>query len=181
MVYNSHVAQRMVSSCKNVNVPEIMQAVEQEQGASAGPSRSTRRWGTACVSNVHDKQFTCIFPSIRDFECGFNRQSLHKRGERWGTFRWVLRVFQRTDQRIWNPPHFVRANIRVFTLNACFIKHQKLYPLLNGFKRQPSLYSIDSNTNLVSALLIVFSRYQPSFFPCWHPSLEHSDFAMWQV
>ena len=146
MVYNSQVAQRMVSSCKNVNVPEIMQAVEQGQGASAGPSRSTRRWGTACVSNVHDKQFTCwlrlqffnvIFPSIRDFECGFNRQSLHQRGERWGTFRWGLRVFQTTVQRIWNHPHFVRANISVFTLYACFISY--------------TLWSKVSNANLVSA------------------------------
>jgi hypothetical protein len=49
MVYHSQVAQRMVSSCQNVNVPEIMQTVEQGQGASTGPSRSTQRWGTACV------------------------------------------------------------------------------------------------------------------------------------
>ncbi len=33
--------------CKNVRVPEIIQAMEQEQGASAGPSRTARMW-------VHD-------------------------------------------------------------------------------------------------------------------------------
>jgi hypothetical protein len=54
MVYNSHVAQRMVSSCKNVNVPEIMQAVEQEQGASAGPSSKTRR----CVHGMRQPMST---------------------------------------------------------------------------------------------------------------------------
>ena len=71
MVYNSQVAQRMVSSCKNVNVPEIMQTVEQGQGASAGPSRSTRRcvYGMrqpmSMVSNLpvdYDYNFLMSFP-----------------------------------------------------------------------------------------------------------------------
>jgi hypothetical protein len=44
---------------------------------------------------------------------------------------------------------FCWANIRVFTLDACFMNHEKLYPLLNGFKHQPRFCSIDSNTNLV--------------------------------
>jgi hypothetical protein len=30
--------------CKNVNAPEIMQSVEREQGAAAGPARTTRMW-----------------------------------------------------------------------------------------------------------------------------------------
>jgi hypothetical protein len=44
MVYNSALANSMLTFCKNVNAPEIMQAVEREQGAAAGPARTTRRW-----------------------------------------------------------------------------------------------------------------------------------------
>ena len=44
MVYNSPVANSMLTFCKNVNAPEIMQAVEREQGAAAGPVRTTRMW-----------------------------------------------------------------------------------------------------------------------------------------
>jgi hypothetical protein len=44
MVYNSALANSMLTFCKNVNAPEIMQAVEREQGAAAGPVRTTRRW-----------------------------------------------------------------------------------------------------------------------------------------
>jgi len=35
-LHNSAVAHSMLSSCKNVNIPEIIDAVEGEQGASAG-------------------------------------------------------------------------------------------------------------------------------------------------
>jgi hypothetical protein len=41
-----------------------------------------------------------ILQSIWDFESWFNRKNLHHRGERWGTFRWVLPLFQTT-----NPPY----------------------------------------------------------------------------
>jgi hypothetical protein len=44
MVYNSALANSMLTFCKNVNAPEIMQAVEREQGAAAGLARTTRRW-----------------------------------------------------------------------------------------------------------------------------------------
>ena len=44
MVYNSLLANSMLTSCKNVNAPEIIQAVEREQGAAAGPARTTRMW-----------------------------------------------------------------------------------------------------------------------------------------
>ncbi len=41
-----------------------------------------------------------IWQSIWDFDSWFDRTNLHHRGERWGTFRWVLPVFQST-----NPPY----------------------------------------------------------------------------
>jgi hypothetical protein len=44
MVYNSDVAKSMLTFCKTANAPEIIQAVEEEQGAAAGPTRRTRRW-----------------------------------------------------------------------------------------------------------------------------------------
>ena len=44
MLFNSPVAHSMLSSCKNVNIPEIINAVEREQGASAGAARTSRRW-----------------------------------------------------------------------------------------------------------------------------------------
>jgi hypothetical protein len=44
----------MLTSCKNVNTPEIIHAVEQEQGASAGPPRTTRMW----VHDMHKPQST---------------------------------------------------------------------------------------------------------------------------
>ena len=44
MVYDSPLANSMLTFCKNVNAPEIMQAVEREQGAAAGPACTTRRW-----------------------------------------------------------------------------------------------------------------------------------------
>ena len=44
MVYDSPVANSMLTFCKNVNAPEIMQAVERELGAAAGPARTYRRW-----------------------------------------------------------------------------------------------------------------------------------------
>ena len=47
MVYNSALANSMLTFCKNVNAPEIMQAVEREQGAAAGPARTTRMWFNA--------------------------------------------------------------------------------------------------------------------------------------
>jgi hypothetical protein len=41
MVYNSALANSMLTFCKNVNAPEIMQTVEREQGVAAGPVRTT--------------------------------------------------------------------------------------------------------------------------------------------
>ena len=47
MVYNSAVANSILTVYKNVNAREIIQAVEGEQGAAAGLARTSRRW-------VHD-------------------------------------------------------------------------------------------------------------------------------
>ncbi len=71
--YNSALANSTLTFCKNVNAPEIMQAVEREQGAAAGPARTTRRWlrdmaehnvvGFAykiICSNVNQGQFCAI-------------------------------------------------------------------------------------------------------------------------
>ena len=44
MVYNSALANSMLTFCKNVNAPEIIQVVEGEQGSAAGPARTNRRW-----------------------------------------------------------------------------------------------------------------------------------------
>ena len=42
IVYKSLLTHSMLSSCKDVNIPEIVHTVEREQGA--GPSHTTRRW-----------------------------------------------------------------------------------------------------------------------------------------
>ena len=44
MVYDSPLANSMLTFCKNVNAPERMQSVERKQGAAAGPARTTRMW-----------------------------------------------------------------------------------------------------------------------------------------
>jgi hypothetical protein len=59
MVYNSQVAKSILSSCKNVNIPEIIHAVEQEQGLSAGLSRTTRMW----VQGLRQPMST-IYPAL---------------------------------------------------------------------------------------------------------------------
>jgi hypothetical protein len=58
-VYNSELANTMLTCCKNVNAPEIMQAVEREQGAASGPARTSRMW-------LHDmaKQKSMIDPEL---------------------------------------------------------------------------------------------------------------------
>ena len=40
VVYNSPLAHIMLSFCKNINAPEIIQVVEREQGAAAGATRT---------------------------------------------------------------------------------------------------------------------------------------------
>ena len=60
MVYNSPLAHSMLSACKNVNIPEIIHAVEREQGASAGPSHTTQRW----VHDMREPRSTVIDPSL---------------------------------------------------------------------------------------------------------------------
>jgi hypothetical protein len=54
LVYNSDVAKSMLTFCKTANAPEIIQAVEEEQGAAAGPARTTRRW-------LHDMGQTHVY------------------------------------------------------------------------------------------------------------------------
>jgi hypothetical protein len=54
MVYNSDVAKSMLTFCKTANAPDIIQTVEEEQGAAAGPAHTTRRW-------LHDMGQTHVY------------------------------------------------------------------------------------------------------------------------
>jgi len=105
MVYDSPLANSMLTFCKNVNAPERMQSVERKQGAAAGPARTTRMWLQDMAQHnvvaghgstqVYDRSWIIrrtwlqllahILHIIWDLESWFNRKNLHHRGERWGS------------------------------------------------------------------------------------------------
>jgi hypothetical protein len=168
-----------------------MQAVEQEQGASAGPSSKTRRCvhgmrqPMSTISNLpvdYDYIFLTSFPQA--FETWMRVQSSKFIPERWTMMNISMSfVFQTTVRRIWNRILFERIFEYSCIHSGCLLYQARtkqvrrldtLYPLLNGFECQPSLCSIDSNTNLVClahCLSIILLFFHTDI------SLEHSDFA----
>lgn len=156
MVYNSAAAKSMLSVCKNINAREIIQAVQAEQGAAAGPARTARRWVKDMAQDKsmidpecaveHDYHFLQAF--VRAFET-LNPDSIARifttEVNNEECFDGFCLCFKPQIVRI------VRACIRAFTLDACFIKHEqnklKVFALY-------TLCSMDSNANQ-SVLLIV--------------------------
>jgi hypothetical protein len=141
----------MLTFCKNVNVPEIMQAVERELGAAAGPARTSRRWLRDMaepksmidleLSAEYDYNFLITFATA--FET-WNPCSIAK------IYITVVNDEERFDgfSVCFQPQilRIARADIRAFTLDACFIKYET-----NGLKGWAlyTLCSIDSNANMV--------------------------------
>ena len=127
MVKNSPLVNSMLTFCKNVNVPEIIRAVEGDQGAAAGPARTNRRWLREMGQHrsmidpelpvEHDYNFLKAFCTA--FET-LNPASLAKIYTTEGNdeeerFDGFCLCFRPQILRI------VRADIRVFTLDAFFI------------------------------------------------------------
>jgi hypothetical protein len=151
MVYNSAAAKSMLNVCKNINAREIIQAVQAEQGAAAGPARTARRW---VKDMAQDK-------SMIDPECAVEHDYhfLQAFGKAFETLNpgSIARIFTTEVNNeecfdgfclCFKPQivRIVRACIRAFTLDACFIKHEQ--KKLKGWALY-TLCSIDSNGNLV--------------------------------
>jgi hypothetical protein len=120
----------MLTFCTNVNAPEIIQAVEREQGAAAGPARTTRMW-------LHDmgQPMSIIDPSLPvEHDCNFLKtfckafETLNP-----GSIAKIYTTEVNNEERFdgvclcFRPQilRIVRADIRAFTLDACFIKHEQ--------------------------------------------------------
>ncbi len=163
------MAHSMLSSCKNVNIPEIINAVEREQEASAGAARTTRRWVheirepksmmDLALPAEHDYNYLIAF--CKAFET-LNPGSIAK-----------FYITEVNDQEhfdgfclCFRPQmlRIVRANIRVFTLDACFIKHEK--SKLKGWALY-TLYNLFENQLTTFWWWWVWARGRA---PCWSPS-----------
>ena len=120
----------MLNFCKNVNPPEIIQAVEGEQGAAAGAARTSRRW-------LHDmgQHKSMIDPGLHvDHDYNFLQtfcQAFETLNP--GSIAKVYTTEVNDEERFdgfclcFRPQilRIVGADIRAFALDTCFIKHEQ--------------------------------------------------------
>jgi hypothetical protein len=112
MVYNSPLANSILTFCQNVNVPEIIQSVEGEQGV-AGPARTT---GVVARHGNFLKTFCKAFETLNPGSIAKIYTTEVNDEERFDGF---CLCFRPQILRI------VREDICVFTLDVFFIKHEQ--------------------------------------------------------
>ena len=147
MVKNFPLVNSMLTFCKNVNVPEIIQTVEGEQGAAAGPTPTSRRW-------LHDmsQHKSMIDPELPvEHDCNFLKtfctafETLNP-GSIAKIYTTEVNDEERFDGVCCVSGHKSSASFERIFVHSLWMpalsstnKTTSLYPVLHGFKRQPSL------------------------------------------